>query len=74
MPPGQPHQYQLHISMLLSLSYYFVAVLHICRAVSLWSADKCDTMDILDMVDLINSVVGPDNNMFVAVDIDRSRI
>lgn len=49
-------------------------VLHRRRAVSLWFAGKRDTMDILDMVDLINSVVGPDNNMFVAVDIDRSRI
>lgn len=49
-------------------------VLHIRRAVTLWFADRCDTMGILDMVDLINSVVGPDNNMFVAVGIDRSRI
>jgi len=39
--------------------------------VSLLYADKSD---ILDMVELINSVVGPDNKMFVAVDIDRSRI
>lgn len=70
MLPGQPHQYQLHISMLLSPPYYFSA-LHIHRAVSLLYADKSD---ILDMVELINSVVGPDNKMFVAVDIDRSRI
>lgn len=59
---------------MLSSQSYFVAVLHIRRAVSLWYVDKHDTMDILDMVDLINSVVGPDNKMLVAVDIDRSRI
>lgn len=41
-------------------------------AVPLWSADNCDKMDTLDMDDLISSVVGPDNKMIVAADIDRS--